>query len=100
MFLYQTACITTKSNPPAQQHLHENTKCPISNNSKAMDVVDLNGMPKQLSRKIAALALILYMIFRKLIIAGLAKLFHRLVSKVQIHLQEKKWRRPISGKYP
>lgn len=72
--------------PQAQQHLHENTKCPISNKNKAMDVVDLNRMPKQPARIIVALTLILYMIFRNPSIAALAKLFHRLVSKVQVHL--------------
>jgi hypothetical protein len=66
LFLFRTAGITTESNPQAQQRLHENTKCPISNKSKAMDVVDVNGMPKQPARKIAALALTLYMIFRNL----------------------------------
>jgi hypothetical protein len=86
---YRTTCIATESNPPAQQHLHENTKYPISNNNKAMDVVDLNGMPNQPAWKIASLAFILYMIFRNLSVAALDKLLHHLVPKVQIHLHEK-----------
>jgi hypothetical protein len=61
LFFVPRADITTESNPPTQQHLHENTKCPISNNCKAIDVVDLNGMPKQPARKIAALVVVLYM---------------------------------------
>jgi hypothetical protein len=86
---YRTTCIATESNPPAQQHLPENTKYPISNNNKAMDVVDLNGMPNQPAWKIASLAFILYMIFRNLSVAALDKLLHHLVPKVQIHLHEK-----------